>query len=93
MLGYTFAIMGDREGAFEVLNELETLAGKRYVPPYNSALVYNGLHDDDNTFEWLERAYAGRDVLLAAFIKADPVWSRLYHDPRFQDLLARMNLL
>ena len=92
MLGYTFAIMGDREGAFEVLNELETLAGKRYVPPYNSALVYNGLHDDDNTFEWLERAYAGRDVLLAAFIKTDPVWSRLYHDPRFQDLLARMNL-
>jgi len=92
MLGYTFAIMGDREGAFEVLNELETLAGKRYVPPYNSALVYNGLHDDDNTFEWLERAYEGRDVLLAAFIKTDPVWSRLYHDPRFQDLLARMNL-
>lgn len=93
MLGYTFAVMSIREGAFEVLKELETLASQRYVPPYNSALVYNGLNDDDNTFAWLERAYAGRDVLLAAFIKTDPVWSRLYHHSRFEELLARMSLL
>jgi hypothetical protein len=93
MLGYTFAVMGNREGAFEVLRELETLASQRNVPPYNSALVYNGLNDDDNTFAWLERAYAGRDVLLAAFIKTDPVWMRLYHHSRFEELLARMSLL
>jgi len=93
MLGYTFAVIGNRKGALEVLDELGTLAGKRYVPPYNSALVYNGLHDDDNTFAWLERAYEARDVLLAAFITTDPVWSRLHHHPRFKDLLARMNLL
>ena len=93
MLGYTFAVMGNHEEALGVLDELETLASKRYVPPYNSALVHNGLHDNDNTFAWLERAFESRDVLLAAFITTDPVWTRLNDHPRFKDLLVRMNLL
>jgi len=93
MLGYTFAVMGNRERALEILDELKTLSADRYVPPYNFALVYNGLHDDNNMFAWLERAYEARDVLLAAFIKADPVWSRLHNEERFKNLLTQMNLV
>jgi DNA-binding winged helix-turn-helix (wHTH) protein/Tfp pilus assembly protein PilF len=93
MLGYTFAVMGNRERALEILDELKTLSADHYVPPYNFALVYNGLHDDDNMFAWLERAYEARDVLLAAFIKADPVWSRLHNEERFKNLLTQMKLV
>ena len=93
MLGYAFALMGDQARAEAILDELNTLGAERYVPPYNFALVYNGLNDDDNTLLWLERAFESRDVLLAAFIKADPVWARLENDDRFQNLLERMNLV
>jgi len=92
MLGYTFAVMGQRERALEMLDELESVAADRYVPPYNFALLHNGLHDDDNMFAWLERAYEARDVLLAAFIKADPVWTRLQNEERFKKILTEMNL-
>ena len=93
MLGYAFASMGDRVRAEAILEELNKLSAERHVPPYNFALVYNGLNDDDNTFHWLERSYESRDVMLAAFIKADPVWARLQDDNRFKSLLGRMNLV
>lgn len=92
MLGYALALAGDRAKAQVVLDELKTLSTLRYVPPYNLALIYNGLGDDDEALFWLERAYAERDVLLAPFIKADPSWSRLRTNPRFAAILKLMNL-
>jgi Flp pilus assembly protein TadD len=92
MLGYIFALTGDRTQALAILDELQTISNQRYVPPYNFALIYNGLKDDDATFAWLDRAYEARDVMLAAFIKTEPVWDRLRADKRFKNLLSRMNL-
>lgn len=92
MLGYTSALMGNRTQALEIIDELKTLSCQRYVPPYNLALVYNGLHDDNSAFDWLERGYEAHDVLLAAFIKAEPLWDRLRDHPRFKSLLQRLNL-
>lgn len=92
MLGYISALTGDRTQALTILDELQTRSSQRYVPPYNFALVYNGLQDDDDTFAWLDRAYEARDVMLAAFIKTEPVWDRLRADNRFKNLLKRMNL-
>lgn len=92
MLGYISAATGDSTQALAILDELQTISNQRYVPPYSFALIYNGLKDDDNTFAWLDRAYEARDVLLAAFIKSEPVWDRLRADERFKKLLSRMNL-
>jgi hypothetical protein len=92
MLGYISALTGDRAQALTILDELQTRSSQRYVPPYNFALVYNGLKDDDDTFAWLDRAYEAHDVTLAAFIKTEPVWDRLRADKRFKNLLNRMNL-
>ncbi len=40
---------------------------------------------------WLERAYSERDSFLT-LVKEDPIFDPLRDDPRFQDLLLRMNL-
>lgn len=92
MLGYLSALTADGTQALAVLDELQAISNARYVPPYNFALIYNGLKDDDETFTWLDRAYEARDVLLPAFIKSEPAWDRLRADERFKNLLARMNL-
>jgi DNA-binding winged helix-turn-helix (wHTH) protein/TolB-like protein/Tfp pilus assembly protein PilF len=92
MIGYTWALAGDRAKAEAALDELTTLSRQRYVPPYTFAMVYNGLGKDDEALLWLERAYDARDVLLAPFIKADPSWDRLRTNPRFATILKRMNL-
>ena len=52
--------------------------------------MYALLGEKDQAFEWLERAYREYDSWM--FQIHDPLWDSLRSDPRYQDLLRRMNL-
>jgi TolB-like protein/Flp pilus assembly protein TadD len=86
--GYVLAKTGRANEAREVLRKLEADAGERYVPPYAMALVHAGLGKHEAVFEWLEKAYAARDVHLI-YLPVDPKWDPYRSDPRFDALLAR----
>jgi TolB-like protein/DNA-binding winged helix-turn-helix (wHTH) protein len=86
--GYVLAKAGRTAEAREVLKTLLTAARDRYVPPYAMALVHAGLGERDAVFEWLERAYAARDVHLI-FLPVDAKWDDYRQDPRFGALLSR----
>ncbi|MGH8239181.1 MAG: winged helix-turn-helix domain-containing protein, partial [Steroidobacteraceae bacterium] len=92
MVGYTLARSGDSKGAQAALAELLERGKEQYVPPFNVAMLYNGLGDADNTFAWLEKAYADRDVRLT-FLKIEKKWDPLRTDERFVALTKRMALL
>ena len=62
----------------------------RYVAPLFIAGAYLDLGDKDHAFEWLDKAYQEHSAVLFT-IKIDPSWDSLRSDPRFQDLLGRMN--
>jgi len=54
-------------------------------------LIHAVLGDKDGAFVWLEKAYQARsDNLL--FLKVDPKYDNLRSDPRFSDLVRRLNL-
>jgi tetratricopeptide (TPR) repeat protein len=53
------------------------------------AYVYSG--DYDRVIDWLEKAYEMHDPGLP-YIQLLPIYDPLRSDPRFQDLLRRMNL-
>jgi hypothetical protein len=55
------------------------------------ALYYALVGEKDSAFEWMTQAINERDS-LAPFINIDPNLDPLRDDPRFQDLLLRMNL-
>jgi TolB-like protein/DNA-binding winged helix-turn-helix (wHTH) protein/tetratricopeptide (TPR) repeat protein len=86
--GYILAKSGRANEAREVLRRLNADAGERYVPPYAMALVHAGLGDREPVFEWLEKAYAARDVHLI-YLPVDPKWDPYRGDPRFKALVAR----
>ncbi len=90
-LGYVYGKAGKKAEAQKALEELKELSKKRYVSPYNFACVYTGLNDKDQAFEWLERTYQERSFFMTQ-LKADTVLDNLRPDPRFKDLLKRMNL-
>ena len=86
--GYILAKTGRLAEARELLTLLKGLVGTRYVPPYAMALIHAGLDERDDAFEWLDRAYAARDVHLM-FLSVDVKWDPYRADPRFVTLMAR----
>jgi DNA-binding winged helix-turn-helix (wHTH) protein/tetratricopeptide (TPR) repeat protein len=91
-IGYALAMSGEREEARAVLDELNRRSTERYVPPYNFALIYNGLGERDEAIAWLELGVEQRDPKMI-FLKVEPKWDDLRDDPRFVSLLDRMKLL
>jgi serine/threonine-protein kinase len=61
------------------------------VSPSTFAIMYAQLGERDQALEWLEKAFAERTPGLTG-LKTRPYWDPLRDDPRFQDLLRRMNL-
>jgi TolB-like protein/Tfp pilus assembly protein PilF len=89
-LGYGYAVTGDREEARKTLERLEEMSRTQWVPPYDVAMVYAGLNDKDAAFEWLDRALEERDIWLG-WVKAEAGFENIRDDPRFEDLLRRMD--
>ena len=90
--GYLLAKLGRADEARDVLRTLEEVGRSRYVPPYAMALVHAGLGERDAVFDWLDKAYAARDVHLQ-FLPVDPKWDPFRSDPRFEALLTRCGFM
>jgi tetratricopeptide (TPR) repeat protein len=89
-LGEAYAAAGYRDEAQKVLQQLEELSKQRYVTPYGRARIYAALGETDETFKWLESAYQQRANWMV-LLKVDPCFDDFRSDPRFQDLMRRMN--
>ena len=76
-----------------MLTRFQELSTQRYVPAMTSARIYAGLGRTNEAFEWLQRAYYDHSISARTFgIKVDPTFDPLRSDPRFADLLRRINL-
>ena len=88
-LANAFAVAGHREEAMKLLDTVE------YVPwkTFGAALVYAGLGEKDEAFRSLEKAIELRAPWpFVILLKVDPRFDSLRKDPRFQNLLRRINL-
>jgi len=66
-------------------------AKQEYVPRTNFALIYAYLGDKDQAMRWLEEGYKEHEFFMTS-LNVAPEWDPLRDDPRFHDLLRRMNL-
>jgi TolB-like protein/DNA-binding winged helix-turn-helix (wHTH) protein/Tfp pilus assembly protein PilF len=90
LLGYVYAAAGKKQQARKVLTQMDNLSENRYVSPFGYAMVYAGLGEDGETFRWLEKGIEARDHDMV-FLNRWSMFYRLHSEPRFQDLVRRMN--
>jgi serine/threonine-protein kinase len=91
-LGYGYAVAGRRSEALAILRDLEGRYVRREAKGGWIALIYAGLGDKDQAFQWLERDFQERSGVLAGNILFFPYLDTLRSDPRYADLLRRMGL-
>jgi hypothetical protein len=74
-----------------ILTRLKSPPEERYVDPYEIAIVYSGLGENDAAFEWLERTHREHSMSVV-FFSSDPFFIKLHSDARFQVLISEANL-
>jgi DNA-binding winged helix-turn-helix (wHTH) protein/TolB-like protein/tetratricopeptide (TPR) repeat protein len=89
-LGHAFGMAGNVKEARRILEILKKRSRTQYVPAYAVALVYAGLREKDDAFEWLEKAYSDRSASMA-LMNVDPALDSLHSDARFEELVRRVD--
>ena len=90
-LGHALGLAGDRPGARALLDQLLRQREHAYVSPYDIALLYTGLGENDDALDWLQRAYQERSALLV-FALREPRLAPLRGEPRFAKLAREFAL-
>lgn len=89
-LGYAWAKSGKAAETRAILAELEERSRVRYVPASAIAQLYIALGDGVKALDLLEKGFDEKDAALV-FLKIEPKWDELRSEPRFIDLMKRMN--
>jgi len=91
-LGHAYALGGKQSDAKAMIDKLAKMAASpTYVSSYGVSLIYVALGDKETAFQWLDRAFQERDENFI-HLKVDPRLDPIRSEPRFQQLLQRVNL-
>ena len=85
------AVQGRSAEAMKLVHKWEHPQGSVWVRPTSIASVYACMRDKENTFVWLEKAYAERDGILA-FMRHQHMFDVYRGDPRYAALIRKVGL-
>jgi len=89
--GYAYGRSGRRADADRVIENFRDVSKKQYVIPSFVAVVYGAMGEKDKAFAELDKSIEQHDSWFR-WAKVEPLFDSLRDDPRFKDLLKRMNL-
>jgi TolB-like protein/Tfp pilus assembly protein PilF len=89
LLGYAYAISGDRPKAEQILRELEEMAKRQYVSSTAFADIHLGFAEKENALDWLEKSYQDQES-ACWYLKVDPIYDSVRNEPRFQALVKKI---
>ncbi|MBM3756707.1 MAG: hypothetical protein FJW38_22315 [Acidobacteria bacterium] len=90
-LGHALALSGRTEQARAMLAELIQRSSREPIDPIAMAQIHDGLGEEAEAFEWLEKAVETRGMLLVLF-PCDPRFAALRAHPRGKAILRKLNL-
>ena len=90
-VGYAYARSGQKFKAQKILSRLKEISKIKYNSPMNETIIFLGLGEKNQIFEYLEKTYNEKSFMIPS-LKVAPLYDSIRSDPRFQDLLKRMKL-
>lgn len=90
-IGYAYARMGDKNKALRILARLQDMEKTSGGVSADLALVQVGLGHNDNAIGWLQKLYDAHDDDALLALQTERRYDPLRADPRFQDIVHRMN--
>jgi len=90
LVGGLYGRAGLHDDAKDILSYLLTRRENEYIPASTVAYLYVGLKDEEASLAWLQKAFNERSIQLT-WLNEDYWWDGLRDDPKFIDILARMN--
>ncbi len=91
ILARQYDALGRRGEAEEILDRLETESQHQYVSPFYLAWIHTHLGNRDEALAYLDQA-VNSHTAYTPWINSHPDFDPLRADPRFQELLRRLNL-
>jgi tetratricopeptide (TPR) repeat protein len=89
-VGQALAMLGRRQEAEAELARVLQLSKQQYVAAMDIATIYASLGERDETFQWLERAFADPSTNIG-LLEYDPSFDAFHDDPRFIALVAKID--
>jgi eukaryotic-like serine/threonine-protein kinase len=90
LIAQAYALAGKTDEAIVVINQVKAEYETGYLASVEIALAYALLQKKEEAFIYLEKSYEEQNSSLM-WVNVDPLFDPLRDDPRFQDLLKRMN--
>ena len=90
-LGLAYALHGSTGQARALIKTLQQRSRERYVSPFNVALIYGGLRDNERTIAFLEEAERERSQSMNMLVLS-PAFDGVRTDPRFTALVRHIGL-
>ena len=91
-LAASYVRSGDQDYSEELMEQLRHRSSEHYVSPFCFAVYDAARGHTDGVFEFLEAALAERDPYLTR-MDSEPYFEGFRSDPRYRDLLGRLNLV
>ena len=89
LLGYAYAISGERPKAEQILRELEQMAKRQYVNSTAFADIHLGLGEKEKALDWLDKSYQDQES-ACWYLTVDPIYDSVRNEPRFQALVQKV---
>lgn len=90
-IGYAQARAGDRNRAFQTLAQLQKLQKIPGENGFDLAMVEVGLGNNQNAIDWLQKSFDVHEDDLLLSLQTDRRFDPLRADPRFQEIVRKMN--
>ena len=91
MLGYVYAVLGEREEAMKILDEVQERASHEYVSPFYVAVLYLGLEEFDNCMDYIQKSIEDKSAEMETILN-DPMFEKIRSDSRLDLILGKVGV-